>query len=308
LLSLLRATARSIAFNGSQELILEWRKEMEREDDSFSKATALAAMALAPSALDGTNSPEEATDVLKRAYRKQALKLHPDKCPDGPEPFLKMQSAYKVLVALAQGEAEEGGGPRAHRISLLLRTQCLLHRREPDIVGEFTYPAYDTLLTLLHKSLEAGGIGHEHVLPCMELTWLTLNACGDNAPFLGDRGAVPVFSALLARCISEVSADEPAHAHAVTLAALTLRALALVLRAADARAALLDLPAEDRSTFLEHVLRVSQLARATNAAAGAIDVIGSCSANRELQQELVQRGVLAHLVSRMLLCAPPACR
>jgi hypothetical protein len=108
----------------------------------------------------------------------------------------------QMLLALAQGEMEEGGGPRPHRLSLLLRAQILLHRRDLDVVGEFTYPAYDTLLALLHNALEEKGLEHEHVPLAMELVWLTLNACGDNAPFLGDRGAVPVFARLLARCAS----------------------------------------------------------------------------------------------------------
>ena len=65
---------------------------------------------------------------ITRAYRRMALKLHPDKNPDGPEPFLKMQRAYQALIAEAQGEAEIGGGPRPQRLSLLLRAQVQYQR------------------------------------------------------------------------------------------------------------------------------------------------------------------------------------
>jgi curved DNA-binding protein CbpA len=72
---------------------------MSREAADFSKSDALAAMALAPADLEGA-TPEATIEVLKKAYRKQALKLHPDKNPEGPEPFLQMQQSYKVRAAL----------------------------------------------------------------------------------------------------------------------------------------------------------------------------------------------------------------
>jgi hypothetical protein len=109
------------------------------------------------------------------------------------------------------------------------------------------------------------------------------------------------------RCLEGVPPDVPPHDRAATVAALTLNALALVLRAADARAALLDLPPADRAALLGHVLRAARLERASNAAAGALDAIGSCAASAELQGELLRRGVLAHLFTAMFKCAAPVC-
>lgn len=291
-----------------QEIVAEWRKEMAREAADFSQADALDLMAIAPADVEGA-SPEAMMDILKKAYRRQALRLHPDKNPDGPEPFLKMQRAYQALMAMAQGEAEVGGGPRPARISLLLRAQCLLHRREPDVLGEFTYPAYDTLLALLHATM-AEGLEHEHVQLCLELTWLTLNACPDNAPFLGDKGAVPVLAALLQQCRDAVPADAPASADHVVLATLTLRALALVLQSGDARSVVEELPGGDRAAFLRNLLWTAELPRATNAAAAAVATIAAAVASEPLRQELLGMAVLSTLFTRMLLCAPCtlACR
>lgn len=78
-----------------QELIAEWRKEAAREAADFSKAEALEAMALTPADVEGKSAGEVA-EALKRAYRRQALRLHPDKYPDGPAPFLAMQASYKA--------------------------------------------------------------------------------------------------------------------------------------------------------------------------------------------------------------------
>ena len=108
-----------------QEIVAEWTREMDRRAADFTQSDALEAMALAPADVDGADA-ETMLALLKKAYRRQALLLHPDKNPDGPEPFLKMQRAYQALIAQAQGEAEIGGGPRPQRLTLLLRAQARL--------------------------------------------------------------------------------------------------------------------------------------------------------------------------------------
>jgi len=43
--------------------------------------------------------PTNATNIdIKKAYRKQAIKLHPDKNPDDPEAGAKFQSVSKELL------------------------------------------------------------------------------------------------------------------------------------------------------------------------------------------------------------------
>ena len=163
----------------------------------------------------------------------------------------------------------------------------------------------------------AGGVQHAHVPLCMELVWLTLNACPDNAPFLGDKGAVPVFAHLLAKCFeapdqsddlgngaaAALRSDTLAHESVATVAALTLRALALVLRAADSRAAVADLPAAERGAFHGDLLRAAGLEKPTNAAAAALEVVAAAAASAELAGELLAQGALGHAVMRMLQCA-----
>jgi hypothetical protein len=286
-----------------QEIVAEWGKEMAREAADFTRSDALAAMALEPAEVEGADA-EAMLGILKKAYRRQALRLHPDKNPDGPEPFLRMQRAYQSLLAVAQGEAESGGGPRPHRLTLLLRAQCLLHRREPDALGEFTYPAYDALLALLHSAI-SDGLEGEHVMLCLELMWLTLNACPGNAPFLGDKGAVPVLVDLLLSARASMSQDAPAHTRLAVIVTLTLRALALVLLSADARAEVAHLAADRRSEFLCALLWCCAMPRATNAAGAALAAVTAAAASAPLQQELVEKAVLADVFLRMLQCGSP---
>ena len=128
--------------------------------------------------------------------------------------------------------------------------QCLLHRREPDTLGEYTYPAYDPLLALLHSAV-AESLAGEHVMLCLELMWLTLNACPGNAPFLGDKGAVPVLVQLLMAARGEMARESPAHVDHAVIVTLSLRALALVLGSADARHEVTCMGDDERGEFLK---------------------------------------------------------
>jgi len=44
-------------------------------------------------------APNASNDEIKKAFRKKALELHPDKnsSPDAPEKFKEMSAAYEVL-------------------------------------------------------------------------------------------------------------------------------------------------------------------------------------------------------------------
>lgn len=128
--------------------------------------------------------------------------------------------------------------------------QCLLHRREPDTLGEFTFPAYDPLLSLLNTSVSENLAG-EHVMLCLELMWLTLNACPGNAPFLGDKGAVPVLVNLLMAARQQMAQDTVAHVDHAVIVTLSLRALALVLGSEETRREVVMMPDDDRTEFLK---------------------------------------------------------
>ena len=64
-------------------------------------------------------------EAAKAAYRRLALRYHPDRNPAGRERFVAVQRAYERLQAGAAG----GQGPRPANLLLLLKVTAAVHRK-----------------------------------------------------------------------------------------------------------------------------------------------------------------------------------
>jgi DnaJ family protein C protein 13 len=174
-----------------QAMLGEWRAEACRTPPRLSLRAARQALELP---VDDV-AVDEAS--LRRAYRQLARIHHPDKRPaDGGARFAEVQAAYDRLLLAADASAEDEG-PRAWRVALLLKAQCILFRRAPDVFAPFKYAAFPPLLDLLRENGDAA-----LAAAAAELTWRILARSPLNAEELARAGGAPIFAALLCRCLA----------------------------------------------------------------------------------------------------------
>jgi hypothetical protein len=133
-------------------ILQSWQQELQKKAPEISLDDALEVLGLQTGATASAES-------IRRAYRKMAVKYHPDKNPDGGPMFQKIIEAYELLSAVpadgapAPGKAGESGiNPR--RIELLIHTQLILFRRCEAALHPYKYAGYPLLLRVLDLSLE----------------------------------------------------------------------------------------------------------------------------------------------------------
>ena len=158
----------------------EWKKEMKRDTVKEEDACDEARKVLGLKGGDGSSE-------LRKSYRSLARKYHPDKNPAGRDMFEKIQAAYELLLPVVEkggkivggdddedGEGDDasstlvddgssaglvGGMSGLNAIGLLMKTQVILCKRHGEEIGEYKYPAYGMLMTVLKA-----GVGKEKCL------------------------------------------------------------------------------------------------------------------------------------------------
>jgi DnaJ family protein C protein 13 len=145
-----------------------------------------------------------------------------------------IQAAYERLQAGAAG----GQGPQPWRLLLLLRAQCVLFRRAPDVLQPFKYAGYPLLLQAIALPEDGGqGPAGQHFLSAeaapqlqaaTELCWLTCACSRLNGDELARAGGLRLLARLLMRCIAVMPRDVHAVDPAAVIATHALRALAVM--------------------------------------------------------------------------------
>ena len=232
-------------------LLAAWRAELAKKPMSMSETDAAAELELKE---DWHALPrDERESLLKRAYRRLAMRYHPDKNPGGLARFRAVRAAYDRLRAGAAGA--QGAAP--WRVVLLLRAQCACYRRQPTELAPFMYAGFPLLLAEVERAADAppgalvpaprdvstaGDSGdrqhacvYERAAASSELILLTCMASVQNGDAVARAGGVVPLGALLARTAAAAPADVSDADHRCAIGADVLRTLAGLAALASAR-------------------------------------------------------------------------
>jgi DnaJ family protein C protein 13 len=132
-------------------ILQSWQEELQKKAPEISLDDALKVLGLQA----GVGATGQS---IRKAYRKMAVKYHPDKNPDGGPMFQKVIEAYELLSAAPDGTPTPGkageSGTNPRRVELLIHTQLILFRRCEAALHPYKYAGYPLLLRVLELSAE----------------------------------------------------------------------------------------------------------------------------------------------------------
>lgn len=237
---------------------------------------------------------------IRKAYRRQAMKYHPDKNPDGREVFEKIQKAYEALTSARSADTGVSGGPDPVSLLLIVRTQCILYSRCAKVLRPYKYAGYPLLLEIIRDS---------NVTPAMQeaatrLVYLTCLTSPKNAEELIREQGTEIILDLFCRMVPTILAVQPPPA----ADSLEMKTLSNVLHTLSGLATMKA--ARERlvtsSAFAPCLVSCLSLLHAGKCLQYALETMGRMVSHPGLQNAAITAGAIYRLIPLLFRFDPTA--
>ena len=262
-----------------------WRKEVSRTGE---KTVPLDEAYTTIGVSVGADEKE-----IRKAYRKLAMKYHPDKNPAGRELFEKIHKAYETLTSARTSATGAGGGPDAVSILLMVRTQNILFGRAASVLKAYKYAGYPLLLQAIAGLKEESSLGGErgpYVEALTRLAYLTCLATMKNAEEWVRESGSEALAWLLMRMVP-TALSVPGDGIEMRSLDNVLHTLSGLATLAQSRDRLLPIP-----NFPGHLVTCLTLVGSAKVMQHALEAIARLAESAPFQEALVSAGVIYRLV------------
>lgn len=236
---------------------------------------------------------------IRKAYRKLAIKYHPDKNPAGRDTFEKIQKAYEAITNTRASQSGGGaaGGPDPVSILLMVRTQCILFARYAKVLRMYKYAGYPLLLEAIagvKAEDKISGDKASHLEACTRLVYLTCLASPKNAEELVREGGTECLMYLMTRLVPLCcGVHPPLQAESSEMKILdnvmhTLSGLATLKEARDRMAA--------NGQFSQLLIQCLTIPHAPRIMQHALEAVARLAILQPLQESLVNAGAVYRLI------------
>jgi len=235
---------------------------------------------------------------IRKAYRKLAMKFHPDKNPAGRETFEKIQKAYETITNTRATQAGgAAGGPDPVSIILMIRTQCILFARHAKILRMYKYAGYPLLLEAIaavKSEDKIAGDRANHLEACTKLVYLTCLATPKNAEELVREGGTEALMYLLSRmgplCCNVIPAL-PADSIEMRILDNIMHTLSGLATLKEARERMVN-----NSQFASLIVSCLTVPHAARIMQHALESISRLAVTQAIQESLVNAGAVYRLL------------
>ena len=252
----------------------------------------------------GLADGETCVESINKAYRRMALRYHPDKNPAGRAEFESIQEAYAVLLQRTGSTKRTG----SRNVLLLIKAQAVLYTRCAAQLAQYRYPCYAALCALMERYM---GVNDELTNTCVRVLALTSAVDSGNVQELVRTNQLWIVADVLQRslaCAIDANGEAPQSLNEMVCACACQAAAAVVAEEIGRDELCKIMLAQDNR--LCHISRSlsSMLCQGHTPAlkAAAIYVCIGASHHPHLLNHLIQAGAVWSLLATVLRFEPGA--